>query len=122
MALIEKLKAIANAIRNRTDKTDELTLDQMVLEISDIGKDRYQTINFYNLINEYIETALREYSILEITNSNISNIKLYINDLEQSNLITSLPINININDVLKWQIVRHKPINQASLTLKLKLK
>lgn len=122
MALIEKLKAIANAIRNRTGKLNELTLDQMELEISDIGKDRYQTINFYNLINEYIETSICEYSILEIVNNNISNIKLYINDIEQSNLMTSLPIIINSNDVIKWQITRHKPVNQASLTLKLKLK
>jgi hypothetical protein len=36
MALIEKLKAIGDAIRAKTGKTDELTLDQMVTEIEGI--------------------------------------------------------------------------------------
>ena len=36
MALTDKLKAIANAIRDKTGKTDPLTLDQMPEEISGI--------------------------------------------------------------------------------------
>ena len=36
MALTDKLKAIANAIREKTGKTDPLTLDQMPDEISGI--------------------------------------------------------------------------------------
>lgn len=36
MALTDKLSAIANAIRNKTGKSEELTLDQMVSEIGDI--------------------------------------------------------------------------------------
>ncbi len=36
MALTEKLIAIANAIRGKTGKTDEMTLDQMAVEIAGI--------------------------------------------------------------------------------------
>lgn len=36
MALTDKLTAIADAIREKTGKTDELTLDQMAVEIADI--------------------------------------------------------------------------------------
>lgn len=36
MALIEKLKAIADAIRGKTGKTEEMTLDQMATEIAGI--------------------------------------------------------------------------------------
>lgn len=37
MALTDKLTAIANAIRGKTGKTDELTLDEMPAEIANIG-------------------------------------------------------------------------------------
>ena len=37
MALIEKLKNIANAIRAKTNKTEELTLEQMASEVSKLG-------------------------------------------------------------------------------------
>ena len=37
MALTDKLTAIANAIRAKTGGTDTLTLDEMVLEIGNIG-------------------------------------------------------------------------------------
>jgi hypothetical protein len=37
MALIDKLTAIADAIRGKTGKTDEMTLDQMVTEIASIS-------------------------------------------------------------------------------------
>lgn len=37
MALTNKLTAIANAIREKTEKSGELTLDQMVTEIQSIG-------------------------------------------------------------------------------------
>lgn len=37
MALTSKLKAIANAIRSKTGKTSELTLEQMVIEIGNIS-------------------------------------------------------------------------------------
>lgn len=46
MALTEKLKAIADAIRGKTGKTDGLTLDQMPTEIEGIqsgGGEVYQT-------------------------------------------------------------------------------
>ena len=36
MALTDKLKAIADAIRGKTGKTDEMTLDQMAVEIAGI--------------------------------------------------------------------------------------
>lgn len=36
MALINKLKAIANAIRSKTNKTEELTLEQMASEVGNI--------------------------------------------------------------------------------------
>lgn len=36
MALINKLKAIADAIRSKTGGTDKMTLDEMVTEISNI--------------------------------------------------------------------------------------
>lgn len=39
MALIEKLKAIAAAIRSKTNKYDKLTLDQMPEEILNIKSD-----------------------------------------------------------------------------------
>ena len=37
MALTNKLKAIADAIRTKTGKTDTMTLEQMVTEISNIS-------------------------------------------------------------------------------------
>jgi hypothetical protein len=37
MSVNEKMTAIANAIRNKTGKTNKLTLDQMPLEIDSIG-------------------------------------------------------------------------------------
>ena len=37
MSVNEKMTAIANSIRNKTGKTDKLTLDQMPLEIDGIG-------------------------------------------------------------------------------------
>lgn len=37
MALTNKLKAIADAIRDKTGKTEELTLDEMVTEIESIS-------------------------------------------------------------------------------------
>ena len=37
MVLIDKLTAIANAIRAKTGKTQKLTLDEMVQEIREFG-------------------------------------------------------------------------------------
>ena len=37
MALIDKLTAIANAIREKTGRTEDMTLDEMATEISNIS-------------------------------------------------------------------------------------
>ena len=37
MALTDKLKAIANAIREKTGRTEPMTLDDMAIEISNIS-------------------------------------------------------------------------------------
>ena len=37
MALTDKLKAIADAIRSKTGNTDSMTLDQMATEVSNIS-------------------------------------------------------------------------------------
>lgn len=67
MALIEKLAAIADAIRSKTGKTDGLTLDEMPGEIESMaaGKDRLM-----DLVNGTITTfsnnditILREYAL-----------------------------------------------------------
>lgn len=47
MALTDKLKAIANAIRGKTDKTDLLTLPQMVDEINNEWKIKCYVKQFY---------------------------------------------------------------------------
>lgn len=49
MALIEKLKNIANAIRSKTNKSEELTLEQMASEVSEI--DTLQGIDLSPLCN-----------------------------------------------------------------------
>lgn len=50
MALIDKLTAIADAIRGKTGKTEEMTLDQMATEIEGIetgGSSGTETIEFF---------------------------------------------------------------------------
>ena len=63
MALTDKLTAIANAIRAKTGGTDTLTLDEMALEISNIGGGA--------------DNALIDGSITEYSNETAENIKDY---------------------------------------------
>ena len=59
MALINKLKAIANAIRSKTNKTEELTLEQMASEVS--GIDVMQGLNFSEIYNQEQAQKLNDY-------------------------------------------------------------
>ena len=52
MALIEKLKAIADAIRGRTGTTGELTLDEMAEMINSMEVDSGDDVNTYILVDE----------------------------------------------------------------------
>jgi hypothetical protein len=56
MALTNKLTAIADAIRGKTGKTEEMTLDQMATEIAGIQAGGGQTIPFI-IIEEMTSTA-----------------------------------------------------------------
>lgn len=62
MALTDKLKAIANAIREKTGKTDPLTLDQMPDEISGIvsgdGEDLDTELDEQESLIEQLQTIL----------------------------------------------------------------
>lgn len=63
MALIEKLKAIADAIRGKTGKTEEMTLDQMVTEIEGIatgggGDSERENAVISRTITEYTNDSL----------------------------------------------------------------
>lgn len=48
MALIDKLTALADAIRSKTGKTEKLTLDQMVEEINTLRQAPMYTVRFLN--------------------------------------------------------------------------
>lgn len=74
MALTDKLKAIADAIRGKTGKTDTLTLDQMATEITDIqiGGDSGSSletcaVNFFN--NTSVDVVIW---YVTVTNGNVS--------------------------------------------------
>lgn len=64
MALIDKLTAIADAIRGKTGKTDEMTLDQMVTEIAGIqtggGGDSEELVALFNKTLTTIPNSLKE--------------------------------------------------------------
>lgn len=49
MALIEKLKNIANAIRSKTNKSEEMTLEQMASEVSNIYSPKTEEVRKVNI-------------------------------------------------------------------------
>lgn len=59
MALIEKLKNIANAIRSKTNKSEELTLEQMASEVE--GIDTWQGLNFEGVFDEEQANEINQY-------------------------------------------------------------
>ena len=59
MALIEKLKNIANAIRSKTNKSEELTLEQMASEIE--GIDTLQGLDFSSIYDQEQANELNQY-------------------------------------------------------------
>ena len=76
MALTDKLTAIANAIRAKTGGTDTLTLDEMALEIGNIGGSD--------------ENALIDGSITEYSNETVENVRSYA--ISQCRQLTKLVI------------------------------
>ncbi len=72
MALTNKLRAIGNAIRAKTGKTDELTLDQMVTEIAGIAGIEGEGGN----LTEYSEAedAIISGTISSYTNSRVTSV------------------------------------------------
>ena len=59
MALINKLKAIANAIRSKTNKTEKLTPEQMASEVS--GIDTLQGLNFEGVFDQEQANEINQY-------------------------------------------------------------
>lgn len=59
MALIDKLKNIANAIRSKTNKSEGLTLEQMASEVS--GIDTLQGLDFSEIYNAEQADELNKY-------------------------------------------------------------
>ena len=56
MALIEKLKNIANAIRSKTNKTEELTLEQMASEVEGIYSPKAEEVREVTIENNGLNT------------------------------------------------------------------
>lgn len=67
MALIDKLKAIADAIRGKTNKSEEMTLEQMASEVS--GIDTLQGLDFSEIYDEEYANELNEYFKKTIKNT-----------------------------------------------------
>lgn len=81
MALIDKLTAIADAIRGKTGKTEEMTLDQMVTEIAAIetggGGDESVLTSFLDnsiVTLNYDGTRMVEYGVYKRTNLETANL------------------------------------------------
>lgn len=68
MALIDKLTAIANAIRNKTGKTDPMTLDQMPAEIEGIEAGGGDIVKYSTAGKMYIEHVVVPEFVTELTN------------------------------------------------------
>jgi hypothetical protein len=82
MALIEKLKSIANAIRSKTNKSEEMTLEQMASEVS--GIDVMQGLDFgaiydqeqANEINQYYKNGIAYAEKIKAENPNPSGLDM----------------------------------------------
>lgn len=59
MALIKKLKNIANAIRSKTNKSEELTLEQMASEVE--GIDTLQGLDFSGVFDQEQANEINQY-------------------------------------------------------------
>lgn len=75
MALTEKLKAIADAIRGKTGKTDGLTLDQMVAEI--VGIETNGGSDNFSFVCDNYEIHATIIAVGANTVTNLSSMKSY---------------------------------------------
>ena len=76
MALINKLKAIADAIRSKTGKTDAISLDDMAVEVAAIeasggGTDLMLAGGLAEITNDHV-TTLRDYALYMHTKDLVS--------------------------------------------------
>jgi hypothetical protein len=116
MALINKLKAIANAIRSKTNKSEEMTLEQMASEISMLGGDGLDFEGVFNQeqsneINQYYKNGIAYAKEIKKNWSSIDKNKLiYLPEIDLSN-VTS--ISNLCNGCRLLQIIH--PINSSSV-------
>lgn len=109
MALIDKLTAIADAIRGKTGKAEEMTLDQMVTEIASISGGGGG--NGADIAENILNRTITEYS-----NSNITLLRHYA-FYSCSNLsIVSVPNVKTFEDNVFGQCTKLTSVNAPSLT------
>lgn len=101
MALINKLRAIANAIRSKTGKTEQLSLDNMVTEIEGIQTGSGEGVREVLLTGDYSDgfsenkfAFLLDKTKYAITTKDISNINAMF---QQSNKIEEIPFELNLS-------------------------
>lgn len=85
MALIEKLKNIANAIRSKTNKSEEMTLEQMASEVSNIYSPKAEEVREVTIENNGISTInpSEGYDVMKevVVNTNLTTRQIYISSI-----------------------------------------